>query len=464
MNIKHIQIRNILGIRELEVTPGQVTEISGKNGSGKSSLLGAIRVALGASEFSPAQLIHQGAEQGEVVLVLDDGTTIQRRIKPNGTDVKVTDAEGNKYQKPQSVLDRLFTITQFNPLRLLATDKKSRDERTKTVLECLPIEVTREQILELTPTLKSQVAMIDTNRHGLDVLNDIESRVFDRRTDVNRDLKKVTASILQIKETLPTEDIAEDPKARLEELRASKAQLDKKREEYFTTFESEHRAEREGAIDAAQALLAEAEQERQRAIDAANHAYEIQRTAIEDQKQVRILQAQQRYEAAKNEKQQAYESRLEPITAEMARLEEQTRTKAVIDTQRQMLAKLESEHADLDKQSETLTESIERVRAFRLGLLENFPIAGLELRDGEVYVDGLDFDQLNTARRIEIAVELAVMRSGDLGVICVDGCEALDAATFAKLEEVCAQKGLQMICTRVTDGPLTINAGEEVTA
>lgn len=460
MNITQITIKNILGIKQLEIKPGMVTEIAGRNGAGKTSVLGAIRAALGAGDFPSAQLIHQGSETGEIVIVLDDGTTVTRRVKPDGTDVKVTDAEGNKFAKPQSVLDSLYAVTQVNPMRLLQTDKKSRDERTRVVLESLPLEISREKILELTPSLASQVANIDIARHGLAVLDDIEKRVFERRTDVNRDFKKVASSILTMKEALPPVGEVVDPVARLNELREKKAALDAKRESYLTEFEATRREARENAINKYEEQMREAESARAEAVRIANEAYEHARLASTEIKDRTLQEAEATYERQRGEKQTAYEDRMTPITAELGRLEEQSRNQASIDAQRAILAQMEAESLELATTSDKLTAEIEAVRAHRKKSTATFPIQGLAINDGEVWYQDLAFDQLNTAKRIELAVALAAHKAGQLGVICVDGCESLDAKTFSVLEETCSKANLQMICTRVTDAPLSVNVLE----
>ena len=461
MNIALIQIRNILGIKSLDVKPGMVTMIEGANGSGKTSTLSAIRAALGAGDFPAAQLIHQGEESGEIVLVLDDGTTVTRRIKQDGSDVKVLDKEGNKYAKPQSVLDSLFAVTQVNPMKLLQTDKKSRDERTRVVLESLPLEISREKILELTPSLASQIPNIDIARHGLAVLDDIEKRVFERRTDVNRDFKKVGLSILTMKEALPPEEGEKvDPVLRLTELRNKKEALDKKREAYITEFEVTRRTARENAINKYEEQMRQAEEVRAEAMRIANEAYEHARQASTEIKDRALQEAEATFERERSAKQAAYEDRMTPITAEMGRLEEQSRNAAAIEAQRSILADMEQESLALATLSDKLTAEIEAVRNYRNKSTASFPIKGLAITDGEVFYQDLAFDQLNTAKRIELAVALAAHKAGQLGVICVDGCEALDAKTFSLLEETCTKANLQMICTRVTDAPLSVNVLE----
>ena len=78
--IAKIRINNILGIDELEFDAGQFNQISGPNGTGKTSVLEAIKATLRGGH--DATLLRTGAEKGETVLVLDDGTEIAKRVTP----------------------------------------------------------------------------------------------------------------------------------------------------------------------------------------------------------------------------------------------------------------------------------------------------------------------------------------------------------------------------------------------
>ena len=83
MQISHLTIRNILGIDELELSPQGFTQISGPNGTGKTSVLEAIKSALSAGH--DATLLRHGAEKGEIVLVLDDGLEVTKTVKPSAS-------------------------------------------------------------------------------------------------------------------------------------------------------------------------------------------------------------------------------------------------------------------------------------------------------------------------------------------------------------------------------------------
>jgi chromosome segregation ATPase len=459
MLISEIHISNILGIKEMHINAGTVTDISGRNGAGKSSVLGAIRTALGAKDAKAARLVHDGADEGEVVLVLDDGMRITRTVKPdNTTSVKVVDANGNKYSKPQSVLDALFNTTQFNPVKLLMTDKDSRDKRQATIMECIPMVVTQEDLKTLAPELNAQLKLIDTSRHGLDVLDDIYKRIFDTRTDVNRDVKQLTASLETMKANLKDEDTAEDVADQLQKAQTTKDDLNSKKERYFREFEEQRRKDREAAIDSHNALVKEAAVTRDIAVQAANSAYEEAVAALNTTKETRLQTIEENVAKLKDEKQKGYDKVYQPVVAEIARLEERAKSQAMIDGQKKIIAQQQADADAKQAKANELTATLERILAHREKLLSTMPIKGLEVKEGDVFYGGLQFDQLNTAKRIELATEIAALRAGDLQVVCVDGVEALDADNQEMLAERMASRGLQLIRFRVDDSELTVSS------
>jgi len=431
MNISSIVIKNILGIKEYMIKPGSITAIEGRNASGKSSIINAIRAALGSADFAPAQLLHQGAEEGEVVLVFDDGTTVQRKIKDGASTVKVTDKEGNKFGKPQSLLDSLYRIAQVNPMKLLLTDKKSRDERSRVILEAMHFTFGVDDIVAIAPAIASQAKMIDTQKHGLLVLDEVESRLFERRQDVNRQVKIVKGNIekiqLAILEAEPADAEASLP---MNDLLEAQKKLNAKMQEYITLFNTEK-----------QTVLDQLNKERAEYLDAWA---------------VRVAKVQQETADKITQKQIDFNARIKPVEDAIAKAESSGKLLAVVQSQKDQVAGWTQEHAAWDSEAEMLTAQIEAVRARKLDEASKLPIEGLSIVDGELVFFGLPFDSLNTAQRISLAVKVAAMAAGELKVVCVDGCEALDSEQMVLLEEACTEAGLQMICTTVTDSDLQV--------
>jgi hypothetical protein len=118
------------------------------------------------------------------------------------------------------------------------------------------------------------------------------------------------------------------------------------------------------------------------------------------------------------------------------------------------------ESAALKAEAEAATAALEALEAYKSELLHALPIPGLEVRGPEIYFDGVVFDRLNTAKRVEIAVEVAKLRAGTLGLVCVDGIELLDSEAFEAFREQAINSGVQLVVTRVGDGELNIEASE----
>jgi DNA repair exonuclease SbcCD ATPase subunit len=219
MNISKISIHNILGISDLEITPGAITEVSGSNGSGKTSVIEAVKAALGGGH--DATLLRNGAEKGQVVLVLDDGTEIERRVTAAKSDTIVRHPEMGKLSKPVALLKNLTDALSVNPLDFLTASPK---ERVDVLLKSVPAEVTADQLKTVPVDILSG---IDISGHALPVLDEIRSRAFSVRAGWNRSAKDKRATVAQLESTLPdTEATPEDVAAlesELEMLRTSTA-------------------------------------------------------------------------------------------------------------------------------------------------------------------------------------------------------------------------------------------------
>jgi hypothetical protein len=105
-------------------------------------------------------------------------------------------------------------------------------------------------------------------------------------------------------------------------------------------------------------------------------------------------------------------------------------------------------------QSTALTE----IEKYKSELLSSLPIPGLTVLDGEIYRDGVQFDRLNTAQQVGIAVEIAKLRAGDLAIICCDGLELLDTDSYQEFHNQAVESGMQLFITRVSDDDFSISS------
>jgi len=151
-------------------------------------------------------------------------------------------------------------------------------------------------------------------------------------------------------------------------------------------------------------------------------------------------------------------SELERMRGELDSIRRDISDAEKYDTVIKIADKYAREAEKLKETSDGRTTVIEKIDAYKVELLKEIPIEGLEISDGDILVNGVKFDQLNTAQRLRIAVAVAVMRESrnKLPLIWVDGAEALDSQNYADMIAMIEKSGIQAVVARVTDGELKV--------
>lgn len=428
MQISRVRISNILGIEELEFSPEGFTQISGRNGVGKTSVLEAMKAALRGGH--DATLLRKGAKKGEVVIVLDDGTEVRRRVNESTSTTDVVQ-NGKKVNRPIDTLKQLTDALSINPVQFLTADAK---DRVRVLLESLPLEADIEKLssisgLEVQPR---------PGVHALVVIDDVRTKVYDDRTGTNRAVTEKRGTIAQLRQALPPESTGvqgdeTELQAKLDEIDAAREAEGRRISEKLAGL----RKTKDEAVAAKREQITQLQQE----INDLNAAF------IETESKANT---QQQKAATKHMADSS------PIKLELQRIRDDregyARRQQTLDT----IATMDTELEGLEAEAENQTAALDAIDAYKLELLNSLPIPGLEVRAGELFCDGVPFDRLNTARQVEIAVEIAKVRAGELGVICVDRIECLDEGTLAEFRDRAADSGLQLFVTRVSNDDFTI--------
>ena len=76
MKIEHVRITNFKKVTDFELNPGKVNIFLGPNGTGKSSILQALRYGLTGN--SPQDPIGEGANKAAVEMIFPDIGTLTR--------------------------------------------------------------------------------------------------------------------------------------------------------------------------------------------------------------------------------------------------------------------------------------------------------------------------------------------------------------------------------------------------
>lgn len=439
MKLNKISIKNFLGIEQLETEVGSaLTIIEGGNGTGKTSVLEAFRAALGGGH--DATLLRNGTERGEVVLVFDDGVA-KKTITPDKSNLDVRLANGGKISQPQTYFDRLSDVLALNPVTFLTATPK---DRTKYLLETVPINLTAEEIASATGR-----SVKPNTQNGFEVLAALQKQIGSEKTATSRAIKEKEISIRQFEAALPPDAPEADSVAELRFQQAAlEADLIAKRDSVNAEALSRAvsvKAALQSRLDELNRLIAEARSEAA-----------AQLAAIEREASSRIQTIKDESAATRTE-----------LAGRLSRAEELASQQKRAEGVRQTIAGLAQSVETLKTELASHEASLAGLEDLRKQLLQRLPIPGLEIRDGEIFFKNLPFDRLNQAQRVKIALKLASLRVGTLGLVCVDGFECLDIDTWKAFCEVAPKTGLQLIVTRVTEGPLKItriNHEEEVAA
>lgn len=119
MKIIQLTAENIKKLSVVEIKPnGHMVEITGRNDSGKTSVLDAIWWALAGADHIQSLPIRRGAKTARVRLDLGE-LVVTRSFTDKGSYLQVENVEGARYPSPQTMLDGLIGELSFDPLEFL---------------------------------------------------------------------------------------------------------------------------------------------------------------------------------------------------------------------------------------------------------------------------------------------------------------------------------------------------------
>ena len=467
MKTTKIVIKNLFGIREAALD-GRSVELAGPKGSGKTSVLDAIRYAL-TNRSDRDYIIHQGADEGEIIIETDTGLSIDRKTRTTKADtVKVRD--GSMLQtRPAEFLSGIFTPLQLNPV---AFTQLSRQEKNRVILSLIDFAWDMNWIKEQFGEIPQGV---DYSKHILEVLSDIQAEsgtYFQSRQNLNRDIRNKQAFIADIaKDTPPHYDAArweayptrekyqelerireansriERAKAFREGFEAKKRGLEAERDIQLSAVAQDISAQRESITGDIQRLEAQLAAAREKLDGLAQRQRER-----EELEQARFRESLAKLERDVGVADQYAGQEVQDTSTLSAELDEAEQMRSHLNEYRRMRG-MQTELDELTAKAQALTDKIELARELPATILAqaSIPVEGLTVKDGVPLIHGLPISNLSDGELLELCVDITVSRPGQLGIILVDGAERLDSVSRERLYAKCKAKGLQLIATRVTD-------------
>lgn len=441
MQIVSLKIKNFLSIGDVEIKPGSVNQIVGKNNQGKTTILKALQfLAKGASDKS---VVKFGEDSAEVMVELDDQTTIRRRMSAEGRQfVKVSKGDF-EMKSPQAFLDSIFDFSAFNPLELLDPKK-----RTEAILNSIEIKVDEARLqAELNgPLVKIPMPPLDYTQHGLKVVDQAHKYFYQRRAEANKDVAEKKARWETYSADMPKEEVAGQTREQIQ------AELDAANKKRSASAERLNDMKREEEKNTHNQIRVAKYQEALGKIDQEIAALEARRAEglkfLQDAK-AEVMEALQD-PGPEREKYNALGIEAEKIKAkfeELKKIEAQSK-------QREMVGNMKKELDEAEAKAEELTKKVEALAGpVKKKLMEGveMPVDGLEYKDGEFLVDGTPVDNLSSSRALKLALGVARKLSKKSKVICVDGAELLDAEAFSAFQAEAKDDGFTYFVTKVGD-------------
>lgn len=429
MKIVQLHAENFKRLGVVEITPeGNVVTIGGKNGHGKSSVLDAIFVALKGRAVAPPQPVRKGEER--CTIRLDMGDVIVTRnfhAKDGGatfTDtLKVENAEGLRYSKPDAMLQSLLGEIGFDPFEFVNLKPKVQAER---LLQMVPLSIDLDEF-----------AAADTSD-------------FDNRRDVNRDVQRLRAQV----EGLPVEEVPADApdRAALTDALGNAANTNA-------------------------AIQRESDRRDQLAFEATRLGNEV------DDLDGYLAKLKSDYEAAVAQTKQRQDSAREKAAGIVSEIEELSALHEPVDTDaiREQLRSAEAVLASIDRQnrraalaeelaaaeakSQAYTDAmVARAKQRNEALAEaEMPVEGLafavnEKGEATLTYDGLPFDrdQISTAVQLKVSTAIGMAANPQLRVLRIMDGSLLDEDSMKLLGEMAEAEDFQLWIEVVGDGGVGI--------
>ena len=416
MKIVELTAENVKRLKAIAIRPdGNLVEISGRNGQGKSSVLDAIWWALSGTTHLQSAPIRKGQNEARIRLDLGDIKVIRsfkkREDETFTTSIVVESEEGARYPSPQRMLDSLLGELSFDPLAFTRMDGRQQLE-----------------------ALKRFVPGVD-----FAAIEKANKADFDRRTDVNRQAKTLRAQAagLAVPAGTPAERI--DDAALVEEMEQAG--------QHNAELES-RKARRENAALELTNLEGRAAVFRERAADLRAQADQLDKDAVSVDEQAEAMRRKLAEAPALPE----------PIDTSALRrkITEAQETNRAVAIREQRIG-IEAKAKEEEDASAALTRTMdERTAAKREAIAKaELPVGGITFGDDEILLNGVPFDQASSAEQLRTSVAIAIAANPKLRVIRVQDGSLLDDEAMRILAEMADAADCQVWIEVVQSGRST---------
>ena len=430
--INLVEVEDFQRIRHVRIEPGadrDILLIAGNNAQGKSSLIGALTVALGGAREMPADPVRHGAEQAKIIMGITSERgdyTIRRIIKPDGKQQLEVRGPDGTLRAAQTWLNEIIGQRFLDPVTFLSAEPK---EQRRILLTVAGVDTTE----------------LDAKR----------ASAYSRRTDVGRDLNRARGEYERLPAVPSKPPEARAPSTVAADLAETEAQL----RQLSTIRTSSISARRLAAVrtEAVTSLRNQiAQLEASLAIALRMEAEATEGLAVAD-RQVEQL--------ATPEAEAALVSRRTELQAEVGRADTAARWQASSEQINRRRADAEASIATLGGEAEKLSGEITEIDQIKAQMLAaaTMPVEGLTFTDDGVMLAGVPLAQASQAEQLRCALAVSMRQSPSLGDVWVRHGSLLDSRSLQLLGELAIANGCRVWVERVgelDEGAIIIRDGE----
>jgi hypothetical protein len=146
------------------------------------------------------------------------------------------------------------------------------------------------------------------------------------------------------------------------------------------------------------------------------------------------------------------QSKLVSLRESVATIDEHNKSANIASSHNTKYDQIVKHRDDMLKQSFDLTQKLEGIEAGKKELLESsdFPVKGMLIEGNSIYVDGIPFNDLNTAKKIEVATYVAIAQNPKIKLIVIRNGSLLDDESLATVAKVAEEKSYQVVVEKVS--------------
>lgn len=428
MRILQFVAENFKRIRLVEIVPKKrITQITGKNGQGKTSVLDALWALFAGKRGIPDKPVRRGASSSRIRAVIGDDNgkplliATRTIASDRSTTLTVEAAPGAERPAgtPQAVLDTLIGQMSFDPIAFIHKDAAEQVELLRTMvkidldLEAENAEIQREYLERRE--LKKKADELRSQAAGMTYSPNLPKEKIDEKEILDR-LEQAGARNKE-----------------LDKIAMARWDLSKKAEEAHSTVEKNA-----AMITNTSDTIAQIKRE----LEAAEKTLEAAQS-IHVQLMTNEAAAKQAYEEAPSADLVDTQPLLEELQqAQLANREIDRRTRwEELDQARQTAER------DAETRTRSMADREERKSAALAGA--KMPIEGISFDEKIVYFNAIPLEQLGEAEQIRLAVGLAMASNPKLRAVPIARGESLDDESLALIEKMAEENDFQIFIAKV---------------